>query len=201
MTVAAAPSPTPLLSLAGFRRFTPEQYHKAHLTGVIMEGEPIELLEGYMVEKPVRNPPHDNSVTCVTDLLYSHLPGGWLSRIQCAVSLGASEPEPDAVVLRGVRQNYRTRLPAAADVGIVIEVSDSFLDFDRRDKGRIYSRAGIPVYWIVNVVDGQIEVYTNPDPTANPAFTATAVYAVGQAVPLVLDGTAAGSIPVNEFFD
>ena len=199
-TAATAGSPPPLLSVAGFRRFTPEQYHKVHLTGFLQEGEPIELLEGYVVEKKMRNPPHDNGVTCVTDLLYKYLPAGWTRRIQCAVALGASEPEPDATVLRGVRQDYQGRLPTAGDVGIVIEVSDSSLDFDRRDKGRIYARAGIPVYWIVNVVDRHIEVYTTPDPAANPPeFTTSAIYLPGQGVPLVLDGVAVGAIPVSEF--
>ena len=84
---------------------------------------------------------------------------------------------------------------------MVVEVSDSTLDFDRRDKGRIYARAGIPVYWIVNVVDLQIEVFTNPDPAANaPAYTASAVYLPGQTVPLMLDRVAVATIPVDEFF-
>ena len=91
-------------------------------------------------------------------------------------------------------------MPNAADFGIVIEVSDSSLDFDRRDKGRIYAHAGILVYWIVNVADRQIEVYTNPDPAANPPeYTASAIYLPGQSVPLVLDGIAVGAIPVSEF--
>lgn len=203
MSVAAAPplpSPTPLLSIAGFRRITPQQYHNLHHSGVIQEGEPVELLEGYMVEKKMRNPPHDNGVRCLTRLLYRHTPPNWEPQVQCAVSLGASEPEPDGAILRGLRQDYQAKLPAAADLGLVIEVSDSTLAFDRRDKGRIYARAGIPVYWIVNVVDRRIEVYTNPDPAANPPeYTASAVYLPGQAVPLVLDGVTVSAIPVGEF--
>ena len=198
--VARASSPPPLLSVAGFLRFTPAQYHQLHQNGYIQEGEPYELLEGYVVEKKMRNPPHDNGVACVTDLLFAHLPGGWTRRVQCALALGASEPEPDALVLRGVRQDYQHRLPVATDVGVVVEVSDSTLAFDRRDKGRIYARAGIPVYWIVNVVDQQVEVYTTPNPAANPPeYTTTAIHTTGQSVPLVLDGVTVASIPVSEF--
>jgi len=194
------PSPTPLLSIAGFRRITPQQYHNLHHTGIIMEGEPVELLEGYMVEKKMRNPPHDSAIRRLTLLLPRHVPAGWLPQIQCAVSLGASEPEPDGAILRGDITTWDHRLPSADDFGIAIEVSDSTLAFDRRDKGRIYARAGIPVYWIVNVVDSCVEVYTDPDPPANPpAYRATATFAVGQSVPLVLDGVTVATIPVAEF--
>ena len=202
MSAAAVQSPTPLLSVAGFRRFTPEHCHKLHLTGFLQEGEPIELLEGYLVEKPMRKPPHDSAIRRMTVQLPRHLPLGWWPQIQCAISLGTSEPEPDGAVLRGEVATWDARLPTATDFGIVIEVSDSSLDFDRRDKGRIYARAGIPVYWIVNVVDRQIEVYANPDPAANPpAYTASAVYAMGQSVPLVLDGVTVAQVPVTDFFN
>ncbi len=79
-------------------------------------------------------------------------------------------------------------------------MSDSTLDFDRRDKGRFYVRAGIPVYWIVNVVDSCVEVYTDPDPAANPpAYTKMMSFPVGQSVPLVLDGSTIAAIPAAEF--
>ena len=194
-----AASPPPLLSLAGFKRFTPAQYHALVHNGIIQEGEPVELLEGYLVEKGMRNPPHDGSVTRLTNRLPHRLPTGWVTRIQCAISLSDSEPEPDGAVVRGDDTSYDARLPTAPDFGIVIEVSDSTLAFDRRDKGRIYARAGIPVYWIVNVADRQVEVYMNPDTTANPpAYTTRTDYAPGNAVPITLDGAAAGTIAVSD---
>jgi Uma2 family endonuclease len=192
-------SPPPLLSAAGFKKFTPTQYHALIHSGIIQEGEPVELLEGYLVEKGMRNPPHDGSVTRLTNRLPRRLPAGWVTRIQCAISLGESEPEPDGAVVRGDDTSYDARLPVAADFGIVIEVSDSTLAFDRRDKGRIYARAGIPVYWIVNVADRQIEVYTDPDTAANPPEYRTRTdYRPGDAVPITLDGNAAGTIAVSD---
>ncbi|HVK17875.1 MAG TPA: Uma2 family endonuclease, partial [Fimbriiglobus sp.] len=87
------------------------------------------------------------------------------------------------------------RHPGAGDIGIIIEVSDSTLAFDRRDKGRIYARAGIPVYWVVNVADRQVEVYTDPQPGATPpAYAARTDYPPGQNVPIVLDGQVAATI-------
>lgn len=193
-----AASPPPLLSLAGFKRFTPAQYHALIQSGIIQEGEPIELLEGYLVEKGTRNPPHEMALRRLTARLPRYMTG-WFLQIQGATALGESEPEPDGALLRGDETACDGRLPTAADIGLVIEISDSTLAFDRRDKGRIYARAGIPVYWIVNMVDGQVEVYTDPDPGANPpAYRSRADYKPGNAVPITLDGQPAGTIPASE---
>ncbi|HXD85363.1 MAG TPA: Uma2 family endonuclease [Urbifossiella sp.] len=192
---AGMQAPTSLLSIGGFRRFTASQYHKLIDTGIIYEGEPVELLEGYLVEKGIRNPPHDGAITRLTNLLPPLLPPGWITRIQCPISLGPSEPEPDGAVVRGNYSSFDHRLPLAADFGIDIEVSDSTLSFDRGDKGRIYSRTGIPVYWIVNVAERQIEVYSDPDSASNPpAYLTRTDYKPGQDVPILLDGVAAGQI-------
>jgi Uma2 family endonuclease len=184
--------------VAGFRKFTPAQYHRLIDTGIILEGEPIELLEGYLVEKHVRNPPREMALRRMTARLPRHLPG-WFLQVQGAVALGASEPEPDGAVLRGDETSCDGRLPAPSDLGLVIEISDSSLDFDRREKGRIYARAGIPVYWIVNVVDGQVEVYADPDTAANPpAYRARTDYKPGDQLPVVLDCKQAATILVAE---
>lgn len=193
-----ATSPPPLLSLAGFKRFTPAQYHALIDTGIILEGEPVELLEGYLVEKGMRNPPHEMSLRRLSARLPRHVPG-WFLQIQGAIALGASEPEPDGVLLRGDETACDGRLPTPADIGLVIEVSDSSLSFDRRDKNRIYARAGIPVYWIINVADRQVEVYTDPAPTADPPAYATRVdHKPGDTVPVTLDGKPAGTIAVSD---
>lgn len=94
-----------------------------------------------------------------------------------------------------------TRHPGPGDFGIVIEVSNTSLDSDREDKLPIYARAGLQVYWIVNVVDLQIEVYEQPcGPGSNPGYATNRVYKPGDAVPLVLvlDGNAVATIPVSE---
>jgi Uma2 family endonuclease len=185
--------------MAGFVTFTPEQYHKLIDSGVIQEGEPVELLEGYLVEKPMRNPPHDGALTRLTNRLPPRLPPGWVTRIQCAVSLADSEPEPDGAVVRGGDTSYDARLPTPADFGVVLEVSDSTLAFDRRDKGRIYARAGIPGYWVVNIPDRQVEVYADPDPATDPpAYRTRTDYRPGQDVLVVLDGAVVGSVPVAD---
>jgi Uma2 family endonuclease len=120
-------------------------------------------------------------------------------QIQDVVGLSESEPEPDASILRGDETSYDHRQPEPADTGIVIEVADSTLRSDRREKGRLYAEAGLPVYWIINVPDRQIEVYTDPDPTASPpAFITRIDYRPGQDVPIVLDGVTVGNIPAAD---
>jgi Uma2 family endonuclease len=180
------------------KQFTPEQYHALIHSGIIQEGDSVELLEGFLVEKGLRNPPHEMSLRRLTARLPRQV-RGWFFQIQGAISLGASEPEPDGALLRGDETTCDGRLPTATDIGLVIEVSDSTLTFDRTDKGRIYARAGIPVYWIINVVDRQIEVYTNPDPTANPAAYRTRTdYRPGDTVPIAPGATAVGTIAVSD---
>ena len=81
----------------------------------------------------------------------------------------------------------------------MIEVSDSSLWYNRTVKGRLYAEAGIPEYWIVNIDERIVEVYTSPNPAANPAEYATRTdYAVGQSVPLVPDGTAVAQLPIAD---
>ncbi len=127
------------------------------------------------------------------------IPPGWRLRCQLTVALPDSQPEPDFAVARGDVRTYLTRHPTPADVGLVIEVADSSLLRDRQEKTRIYARAGIPVYWIINLVDRGVEVYTQPSgPTTAPAYGASRTYQPGQDAPLVLDGKVAASVPAAD---
>ncbi len=189
----------PLLGLqAGFRRFTVAEYHRLAEIGVLTEDDNLELIEGYLVHKMTRKPPHDGVLTDLNDWLNNHLPTGWVVRPQCAITLGDSEPEPDFAIVRPDPGRYRTRHPGSADIGLVIEVADASLDGDRVDKGRVYARAGLPVYWIVNLVDGQVEVYTDPSgPTGAPAYATRTDHRPGDDVALVLAGVTVARLAVT----
>jgi Uma2 family endonuclease len=90
-------------------------------------------------------------------------------RLQAPVSLDdESEPEPDVVVVPGGPSDYRDEHPARPV--LVIEVADSSLSFDRREKGSLYARAGLADYWIVNLVDRVLEVYRDPVPDPSGAY-------------------------------
>jgi Uma2 family endonuclease len=181
------------------QRFTVEEYHRLAELGILTEDDRVELLEGYLVLKKPHTPPHDGTLHQVFRRLDQILSAGWDIRIQSAVTLTESEPEPDLAVVREDPGDYNTRHPAAADVGLVIEVADSTLAGDRADKGRIYARAGIGCYWIINVVDRQVEVYTSPSgPTAAPGYAHRQDHPAGDAVVLTLGGNAVASIPAQE---
>ncbi len=129
----------------------------------------------------------------------SHRPDG-SPVAQSAVTLtNNSEPEPDFVFARGDESTFRTHHPGPADIGLVVEVSNSSLAIDRDDKGSIYAANGIPVYWVVNVVDKVIEVYTWPAGTGDTAaYAKRDDCAVGASVPVVLDGNTIGTIAVSD---
>lgn len=198
MSTTTAP-PATYQSFAAMNRFTVAQYQRMIESGVLTPDDKVELLENYVVLKMPRNPPHDGTIQRIQKRLVRHLPTGWDLRTQGSLELSDSQPEPDFAVVREEPNDYTTRHPAAADTSLLIEVADSSLLRDQRDKTRIYARAGIPVYWIINLVDRRIEVYTQPSgPTAVPAYGAFQTYQPGDAVPLVLDGATVGSVPAAE---
>jgi Uma2 family endonuclease len=184
--------------MAGFRRFTVAEYHRLTEMGILTEDDNLELLNGYLVHKMARNPPHDGTVQRGRKRLERVLSAGWEIRVQSAVTLSESEPEPDIAVVRNDVDEYMKRHPNGTDIGLLIEVSDSTLAGDRADKGPIYARDNIPFYWIINLVNHLIEVYTAPSgPTTSPSY-AQQDYFPGDNVPLILDGILVANIPVQE---
>jgi Uma2 family endonuclease len=167
--------------------------------GFLTEDDAVELLEGCLVLKKPRNPPHDGTLHWVHKRVAKVLPQGWDLRVQSAVRLSDSEPEPDVAIVREDPAGYTMRHPTAADVGLLIEVSDSSLAGDRTDKGRIYACAAIAHCWILNLVDRQVEVYASPTgPTAMPVYSQRQDYRLGQTVMLTLDGRAIADIAVQD---
>lgn len=204
MPFATAPTapdvPAPeFLAGAGFRRFTVDEYHELLRSGMLSHGDPYELLEGFIVRKPTRGTPHDAAIDALEGVLLGLVPADWFPRSQRAVTLSDSEPEPDLAVVRGPRTRYRDHHPAPAEVGMLVEVSDTSLRVDRVGKARVYARNGIAVYWVVNVPDRKIEVFSQPSgPCDSPAYAARAEYPVGTAVPVVLDGVTVGTVAVAD---
>lgn len=99
--------------------------------------------------------------------------------------------------MRGDLDAYEDRHPGAADVVLVVEVSGSSLAIDRGLKLRAYAQACIPIYWIVNLIDGRVEVYTEP---AGDAYSRLEIFQVGDTIPLVVDGREIGLIAVSDLW-
>jgi Uma2 family endonuclease len=193
-TSSSFPEPAPF----AVRRFSVEEYRRLGDAGVLTDEDRVELLEGVITPKMIHNPPHDAAIMLIEEALRPLLPSGWMIRIQSSITTSDSEPEPDLAVVRGTARDYSRRHPAAADVGLVVEVADTSLLRDR-NKTRLYARAGVPTYWIVNLADSQIEVHWQPSgPCDSPEFQQTAVYRRGDHVTLTLSVASASKILVDE---
>ena len=182
-------------------RFTVAEYQRMGELGILTEDDHVELLEGWIVPKMHRNPPHDGTIEILQQWLLITLAAGWRCRIQSTPVTTDSQPEPDLVVVRGDPIERLRRHPGPDDIGLVIEVADTTLESDRNEKSRIYARAKVPCYWIVNLIDQQIEVRTEPTgPRRLPVFRKESIHQRDDQIPLVLDGQVVASAVVAEFF-
>lgn len=180
-------------------RISVQQYHQMVDAGILTTEDRIELIDGWMVPKMGKNAAHIFATLALRRSLEALKIASVFINSQDPVSLTDSEPEPDGMAVRGMPDNYKRRLPNSADVPFIAEVSESTLEFDRTYKKQVYAEARIPVYWIVNLVDRQVEVYTDPTgPGRSPTYKKLDTYAPGQSVPVVIDGVQLGEIPVND---
>lgn len=153
------------------------------------EDDQVELLEGWLVRKITVNPKHRATVLLIMRQLMRMIPPGWYVDAQAPVTLVASEPEPDVVVARGDTVDYLERHPGA---------SDATLQRDRTRKKRIYARAGIATYWIVNLINNTVEVYREPQTSDKPDYRSRQIYSRSETLPLVIDDAEIGQIQIAE---
>ncbi len=173
-------------------RLTVEEYEQ--IAG-FLDDDRVELIDGYLVKKMTKNPPHVIGCARALAALTRTAPAGWYCRPGEPVRLGLrNEPEPDVSLARGTVDDYSDGHPGPADVALVVEVSDTTLPKDRRRK-RTYGPAGIPVYWIANLNERVVEVYTGPGPDG---YASQTDYTPGMDVPLFIDGVIVGHIAVDE---
>ena len=182
-------------------RLSVAQYHKMIEAGILTENDPVELLEGWLVTKMPQNPEHLFSTQVLQDILKGILPDGWFVNIQGPIVLEDSEPEPDAVVVRGGRRDYLSQKPRPQDIALIIEVADSTLQLDRSVKKRLFASAAIPVYWIVNLVDRQLEVYSHPSGrVAVPDYEQHQILKPDEHVAVIIDEKEVARIQLEELF-
>ncbi|MEG4074571.1 Uma2 family endonuclease [Microcoleus sp. Pol14C2] len=179
-------------------RLSIEQYHAIIQAGILTDDDSVELLEGWLVFKMPKNPPHRVTTRLVRAALENILPRGWYVDSQEPITLSNSEPEPDIVVVRGDTRQYLDRHPGAEDIALIIEVSDTTLQRDRTVKKRIYARAGIAIYWIVNLVEGLVEVYSQPlVEVEQPDYSQRLDFGRSAVIPIIIEGIEIGGIAVN----
>lgn len=150
------------------RRWKRAEYERLVDLGVF-DREPVELIGGQLLVAEPQNTYHAVAIAKLDDALRVALPRGWIVRAQLPIALDdESMPEPDLAVVRGTHDDYlgsHPRQPA-----LVVEVADSSLHFDRRDKASLYARGAVPDYWIVDLVHRVIEVCRDPQPDASAPY-------------------------------
>jgi Uma2 family endonuclease len=180
------------------RRFTVDEYHQLIQTGILKSGERVELIHGWIVPKMPTNPTHASIVRRLDRLLQRLVGDGAVVGVQQPITTLDSEPEPDLTVSRGPEVRYFMSHPTADDIHFVIEVSDTTLAFDQGEKLALYARAGVLMYWIVNVEARGVEVHTQPRGGRRPTYRTRTGYGPRDAVPVVIAGKRVGSIPVSD---
>ncbi|MDP1799412.1 MAG: Uma2 family endonuclease [Planctomycetaceae bacterium] len=167
--------PIPGLEPEWLVRLNVDQYAAMIPAGVIAEGAPIELLNGIMRWKnraaagePImtigkRHVITVNELTKLLTIVLQH--ARCFVQSQSPISLSQiDEPEPDVCVVAGSPRDERKRHATPDEILLIVEVADSSLQYDRGEKRDAYAVAGVPEYWIVNLIERHVEVYRQPDP-------------------------------------
>ena len=181
------------------KRFSIEEYHRLLEIGFLNEGDRIELIRGDLVEMAAKGTKHIFCCQELSGILHLLINRQAISRCQDPIVLASgSEPEPDFAIVRLSADRYRSRKPEAQDILLIIEVSDSSLDYDRAVKGSLYAEANIQNYWIFNVLDQQLEVYKSPFQNSRDEFEygLKQIYQIHQTVDLPAPLT--GTIVISE---
>jgi Uma2 family endonuclease len=143
-----------------YHRWTVEEFHQMAIAGLLDETDRVELIEGEMIDMAPIGSKHAYLVDKLAQALTRNC-GSQLVRVQNPIRMSErSEPQPDIAVVKG--RNYMEAHPTAADVLLVVEVSDSTLEYDRDIKLGLYARHGIPEVWLLDVNARQNMVYREP---------------------------------------
>lgn len=160
------------------KRFTLAEYHRLAELGFFGEDDRVELTHGQIVEMAAKGTAHE---VCLTRLL-RELPKlvGDCATLRCQSPLVLprdSEPEPDFTLVQNRADDYLSSHPEPADALLVIEISDSSLSYDavnaapggflqenvdQEVKLSLYAEASISDYWIFNLIENYLEVYSQP---------------------------------------
>jgi Uma2 family endonuclease len=148
--------------------FTVAEYDRMGETGIFSEDDRVELIEGEIFEMSPIGKRHASCVGRLTNLFARLLAEKAIVWVQNPIVLNDySEPQPDIALLKPRDDFYERSLPTPADAMLLVEVSDTTLEYDRQIKVPLYARAGIAEVWIIDLADEQVEIYARP---ANGAY-------------------------------
>lgn len=176
--------------------WTVDEYHRMGEAGLLANEDRVELVEGELVQMAPIGSEHAGGVGALTRLLVMAVGERAIVFVQSPVRLDErSEPEPDFAVLKPRADEYRSALPTAQDVLLIVEVADSSLAYDRGLKLELYARHGIPEVWVVNLPAREVEVFRGPQ---GGAYTSRARF--GRSSRLEIAALPGVSIPAERVF-
>ena len=179
-------------------RLTVAQYDAMIEQGILTEDDKVELVAGVLFRKMPKKGPHSIASRETFKALDRLLPSGYFATREDPVRIPQyDEPEPDVSIIRGQSRDYSIQ-PDASRVALVVEVSDATLAYDRGEKLLAYAAGGIPAYWIVNLIAGQLEVYTEPSGPLDPlGYRRCQVLGHRDHIELSIDGQILGRIAIS----
>ena len=179
-------------------RFTRVEYERLVEVGAFQPEDAIELIGGELMVAEPQGAPHYTAIVKTARALTEAFGPGWYVRTEGPIGLDEdSEPEPDVAVVPGGPDDYARAHPSRPV--LTVEVAESSLGADRQHKGSLYARAGLPDYWVLNLIDRLLEVYREPVPDSAAPFgwryaRSEALDASARVTPLAAPGS---SIPVS----
>jgi len=178
--------------------FSTDDFFRMIELGVFPRESRVGLWDGRIYEKLAKTQAHAVAGINVTMTLIRAVPPGWCFSHENPVTVSQDKaPLPDIVLLRGTGNDYLDRRPGTENVGLVVELSFSSLKFDTGRKLAAYAAAGIAAYWVINLRDLVVHVYSDPIPTEN-RFASSATFAPGESFPFQLGGVPVGPIAASD---
>jgi Uma2 family endonuclease len=177
--------PAETIATAGYpprKRWTRAECEALEVTG-LWDRERLELIEGDLISKMGKKRPHVTTTILVMEWLIGVFGLRYVTQ-DAPIDVSpednpTNEPEPDLAVLAQPCSAYETANPGPSDIRLLVEISDTTLAFDLRTKSRLYARAGIPVYWVVDVVGKRIVVHHGP---RDGAYSDLTSYGAGESI-------------------
>ena len=158
-------------------RWTVAEIHRFIEHGAFRPEDRLELIEGELIDMAPIGPEHAECVDELNERLILQAQGRFRVRVQNPITLNdASEPQPDIALVRR-HPAPQGRHPSPEDVLLLIEVSDTTVDYDRNVKLSLYARSGIVEVWLIDLSQRAIEVYRDPE---GEQYTDTVIYSQGQ---------------------
>lgn len=143
-------------------KWTVTDYHQLVETG-LLEGKPVELLEGELIEMSPEGIPHSYTNRSVADYLRTLLDGLAFISEAHPITLDNSEPEPDIAIVRLPKEIYKQHHPYPEDIYWLVEIANRTLDKDLNEKTITYARNGIAEYWVIDLPNRKLWVFTQPE--------------------------------------